>query len=370
MNILRLPSTLIALLLLLRTSTSAAEPLVGLDEGLVDLQNVTLAKRCENPCGWAGQLCCQSGQTCYTDSNDQAQCGNSGVMTAAPATQSPGYWQYWTSTYVETDLVTRTSVYSSYVGAISAGPVTSVWAQASQTAAAPTCPASETACGNICCPSGHYCAVWGQCSPATTIAVSPSAPLRPTSSGAVIVTRTTFATTTTVPFLAPMATGQNVNITSTQESSSGLSGGAIAGIVIGVLAAIIILLFICIFFCFKAAWDGLLAIFGLGGRRRRTEVIEESYHRSGDRRDSRRWPGNQPSRIARNEKRSGGFGGFAPVAAGLTGLAVALGLRRKADRRRRNEKSDYTASTYDETEYSSESKFAHGFSFPLNRFSN
>ena len=198
---------------------------------------------CANPCGWSGQLCCASDEACYTDASAQAQCSKTAAtVTSAPASSS-GYWQYYTTVYTQTDLVTVTSIYSSSWYATSTG-----WAAATSTASA-SCDytQNESACGDICCASDQYCYASGQCKAAAgagssgyystyySSTQSYSAALRPTSSTVVVVTATN-SPTTTVPFVAPVATGANITLTSAASSNSGgLSGGAIAGIVSGVL---------------------------------------------------------------------------------------------------------------------------------------
>jgi len=156
----------------------------------------------------------------------------------------------------------------------------------------------------------------------------------------------TVSPTTTVPFVAPVATGANVTLTSTQAvNSSGLSGGAIAGIVIGVLLGLFLLFLLCLLLCFRAAFDGLRDIFGLGKKKttRRRETVEVYSH--GSRANERRWyGGDRPSRPER-PKDSGGLG-WGGVAAGLGGLAVLLGLKRSNDRKKKNEKSNYSGSSY------------------------
>ncbi len=95
--------------------------------------------QCELKCGYYGQLCCSSGETCYTDSNDQAQCGppaspttassivptrpTSGTIVTITAsatvpetvtitfypptsTAIEGSWQMYTTTYVQTAIET------------------------------------------------------------------------------------------------------------------------------------------------------------------------------------------------------------------------------------------------------------------------
>lgn len=326
-------------------------------ESDLSLQNSSLARRCENPCGYYGQVCCAWNQPCYTDSNNEAQCG--AATTAIPAGTS-GYWQLYTTVFIETDTEkhTTTKVYSSFIPS-PAGPTTPV---STETIVEAKCNwnAGESTCGNICCPAGQYCVVDGQCSGNTRTVTktasqtpTPAPPLRPTSSGISTITQT-FATTTTVPFLAPMSTGQTVNITDTGStgSSSSLSGGAIAGIVIAVIVGILLLLLLCAFFCFKAIWDSILAIFGLGKHRRRETIIEESIHRSS--RGDREWYGDRPSRVEKVEtKRSY----WAPMTAGLGGLATALGMKQRNERKKRRvveEKDVY--SVEDDVSYSRDSR--------------
>ncbi|KAL2430688.1 hypothetical protein ABEF95_012757 [Exophiala dermatitidis] len=265
-----------------------------------DLQNVQ--KRCESPCGYYGLLCCGAGEVCYTDANNQAQCGT-GPATTAAAVGGSGQWQYYTTTYVETDLKTVTQTFSSYIPAI----------------------VTNTA----------------------------SAPLRPTSNTLVTVTSQVGSATTTQPFVTPVGTGGSIITGPTSSSSGGLSGGAIAGIVIGVIAGIILLLLLCACLCFKGLIDGLLAIFGLGPRRKRRTVEEEVYverhHRSGrgGRTGGRTWFGQRPARTeVVEEKRSSGIGKAGWVAATLGGLALFLGLKRRRDRRDDKSSSGYGSSYY------------------------
>ncbi|KAJ9628032.1 hypothetical protein H2203_003253 [Taxawa tesnikishii (nom. ined.)] len=299
---------------------------------------------CSNPCGWSGQLCCASDQVCYTDSNNQAQC--SSTAYAAATTAAGGYWQYYTTTYVETDLITVTKVMSTYM----AGQATTV-VPAVATTASCNYANNETPCGNICCASnqgsssGYYSTYY------STQTQTAGAPLRPTSSTLVVVTATS-SPTTTVPFEAPVATGANVTLTTTsaESTNTGLSGGAIAGIVIGVLLGILLLALICFYLFVKAGVRGIAALFG-GGRRRRTvereEYIEEHHHRSSGGAGGRTWYGSgRPSRVEverRDEKKKKG-GNALPIAAGLAGLAAFLGLKRARDRRRDDEKSDWSSS--------------------------
>jgi len=339
---------LLAALLLTQPITAAFLP--DLLQSFEDLQDVR--KRCENPCGYYGQLCCEASQVCYTDSNDEAQCGSGTVTTTVAA----GSWEYYTTTYVQTDLKTVTATFSSFVPA-----------------ATPSCSYSlgETPCGNMCCLSGQYCQAAGICvavgggssqyysnlyTVTTIITNTAGVPLRPTSNTLVTVT-SIGVPTTTLPFVTPIGTGGSI-INPTSSSSSGLSGGAIAGIVIGVIAGIILLLLICACCCFKGLIDGVLAIFGLGPRRRtRTEeevYVERHEHRSG--RGGRTWFGTRPSRTeVVEEKKSGGIGRLGWLAAGLGGLALMLGLKRRSNRRDDKSSSGYGSSYY--SDYTVSSKY-------------
>ncbi|PNS18961.1 hypothetical protein CAC42_6056 [Sphaceloma murrayae] len=380
-----MPSTL-ALLTLSFLSTSSASPL-GRLSSLQDLAESTLQdihkldirglsfsqlfprQSCANPCGWSGQVCCSSDQYCYTDANNQAQCGqrSSAASNQAGSGSGSGYWQTFTTTFVRTDLVTITSVMSTYVGAAST-------AAATPTSTSLQCnwKMNESPCGTICCASDQYClsTANSQCGQAAnpgssnfgnsfTATMSGSTvgflpPLRPTDS--TLITRTTAAAspTTTVAFLAPVATGANVTVgVAAQTGGGGLSGGAIAGIVIGVLLGLALLFLICFYCCLKGLLDGVLALFGFGKKKRRereVEVREEEYvrrSRRGGSRDDRSWYGSErPRRVVREEKRkSGGTGKeLLGLGAGLAGLAAVLGLKRKNERRR-DEKSYYSGSS-------------------------
>ncbi|KAF2233150.1 hypothetical protein EV356DRAFT_534027 [Viridothelium virens] len=369
LRLLRAPSTLLSTIIIILTYTNPARslPYGPEDPEITQAPNATLDRRCANPCGWVG-LCCGANQYCFTDSNDQAQCGNGaggGGTTAAAGGSggSGGYWQYYTSTWVETDTITMTSVYSSYVAGAAATTSAAV------ASATPSCNWSlnEAPCGPICCASGQYCLVSGQCAAAGGgssgyYSNTASAPLRPTSLGTGIATAT-ISPTTTVPFETPVATGANVTLTQSSTSGGGLSGGAIAGIVIGVILAVILLALLCFYFCL----DFLLGLFGIGGRRRRRReeevYVEEHRHRSHSGRGDRTWYGaNRPARVVREERverrESSGRGG----ALGLGTMAAALGFNRarRDDRRRRrqDEKTEYSSSTasysYDYTTSASE----------------
>lgn len=306
---------------------ASAKPYPAHIEELQELHNasrIELRQECSGTwCGWSGQLCCPAGTSCYTDSNNQAQCGeaNSGGVT--------GGWVYYTTTYVETDYQTHVSVFSSLVGGAPATPTAG-------------CSGSQNVCGGTCCDSGYYCydPQNNQCrmiaggSSGGIGTLTPSAPLRPTSSTLIIVTATG-TPTATVPFETPIATGANGSLVESDQGGSGLSGGAIAGIVIGVILGVILLLLLCLFCCAKSLFDTLLACLGFGRKRRHTHeesYVESHHHSSGVGGGGRRWYGQGPSRPPRSEKKSG-VGGAAGVAGVLGGLALALGLKRAHDRR-------------------------------------
>ncbi|KAF2458863.1 hypothetical protein BDY21DRAFT_370398 [Lineolata rhizophorae] len=328
----------------------------SLVDEFISLQNDTvLAARqgCANPCGWAGQLCCGSDQQCYTDANNQAQCANGGSPVTA-ADDGDGYWMTVTTTWVETDLVTRTSVYSTFVGYNTPQPTASCNEAL-----------SEQPCGNVCCSSGEYCKLAGQCAPAaggssviqstTPPTQEATPPLRPTSSTLIIVTAT--GGTQTSPFGTPVPTGTaGTNATAEPATGGGgLSGGEIAGIVIGVLVGILLLILLCICCCFKTVWDSFMAIFRGGRRRRRTETeyVEEHHHGVSPGAHSRWYGSDRPSRVERR-RRGGRWGNMGALAGGLGALALALGLKRRHDRRRHDDKSDYS-STYYSSDYTTSS---------------
>ncbi|KAL8781926.1 MAG: hypothetical protein Q9194_000119 [Teloschistes cf. exilis] len=274
-----------------------------------------------------------------------------------------GQYQLVTTTWTETDLVLRTSTYS-----IPLGTPTS---QQATVATALSCNSQlgESPCGSICCAAAQQCqwqvgsmmcvatgGVSGDVSSfyysSVTAASSGSAAIRPTSNTVQTVTSTGSATTT-VPFVSASATqgGATAGMQAT-TSNNGLSGGAIAGIVIGVLVGIFLLLLICAACCFKGLLDTILGFFGLGPKRRKREetIIEERHshhHGGGGGGGGGRWFGAAgPSRIDRANK-SGGFGGATAVAAGLTTLAVLLGLKRRRDRREKGSYGTRSSYSYD-----------------------
>lgn len=350
-----LPAPLLSLLTvsLIRPATAGLIP--DLLESFEDLQN--LVKRCQNPCGYYGQLCCAQGDTCYTDVNGQAQCGPGGATQVQPA----GTYQYFTTTFVQTDLTTVTSTWSELIPATTTTIVPGTISCQYEIGQSP--------CGSVCCNSGQYCQKANMCvavpgssgyySSLYTVTVTDTAgaPLRPTSNAVTTLTSTGSATAT-VPYQTPVGTnGAVLTGTSAESGGGGLSGGAIAGIVIGVIAGIILLFLICACCCFKGLIDGLLGIFGLGGRRRRrteeVEVYEERHHHGG-----RTWYGtNRPGGtvIEEKKKKDSGLGGFAKTGIFLGGLAALLGLKRRRDERR-DDKSSSGYGYYDSDYYTSSSE--------------
>ncbi|KAM3419249.1 hypothetical protein BST61_g5187 [Cercospora zeina] len=304
-------------------------------------------------CGSDGQYCCTAGTSCTTDAANIAGCASAPLTQAAPAAGAAGSWQYYTTTWVETGLVTRTSVWSSYIGGAAATGIACNYAL------------NESPCGTICCASDQYCfsKEQSQCAAngnsgssgigaATYVApgATAGAPIRPTSSGQLTVTATR-GPTTTVPFMEPVATGANVTVIGMEEGGGGLSGGAIAGIVIGVLAGLALLALLCFCCCIKGLLDGCLACFGLGGRKkkRRTEIDEYerySHHSGGG--GGRTWYGaaRPPARVDRRDERKSSSGkNLLGLGAGLAALWAVLGLKRQRDKKSNEKYSEYSYSS-------------------------
>ena len=382
MRLSQTPPTLVSLLLVLLSQTEAAptpkDILERLGFGYMELEERSGVTNC----GAQGQYTCTGAEACYTNAAQVAYCSVPNGVAVATTEGSGGYAVY-TTTYTETDLVLRTSTYSSWYQAATSYVATTTenW---TPVASAAICDTSQqqTSCGAICCASNQDCAYAGSCVPkvsswtyvATAVATSTySAPLRPTS-GTVTTSTSTKSATTTAPFISPAtASGSSLPITSS-STSHGLSGGAIAGIVIGTIAGVILLLLICFCCIVKAGFDGLLALFGLGSRRNRrsrerVEVVEERYSRHGSGTASRRdthtgWfgAGGRPARVTETrKKKSSGFGGLGAVGAGLVGLAVILGLKRRHDKKEMTQRSDISSSYYTDS-YTGTSASKHPFS--------
>ena len=328
-----------------------------LERELVDLQNVTIAERgysCEQPCGYYTQTCCTWGESCLTNAYSEAYCGT--YSTAAYGGGSGGYgggsggghWTYYTTTWCSADEVTHTSVSSRWIAPITVDVTTTTCPpESTETESPPKCPTNKKPCGSMCCGSWQQCLPGGYCG---NPGASPSAPVRVTSSGLLIITNTV-PVTMTATFEPAIATNSVIAVSA--GGSGGLSGGAIAGIVIGVLVGIVILIILCLILCVGAAADGILGFFGLRSRRRRRrETVEvQEYHDHGSRTSSRRWNGRRKE----EKKRFGGWGGFAAIGGTLVALAAALGMKRRYDRKRREEeKTD--VSYYSYSDYSSQCK--------------
>ncbi|CAG7997579.1 unnamed protein product [Penicillium salamii] len=335
-------SVLSTLTLLLDRSLTTATPLAYEGNAL----NTTIEKRCANPCGYDGWLCCSSGQTCTTNSAKEAVCSDSG------GSGSGGY-QYYTTVYTltETDLSTITSVWSSQIAA------------ATSTG---TCRADigETKCGTRCCEAAQECQD-GECvAESSSVAVTATGTdaeatpgVRGTSDGASTVTATS-APTTTEGFTAPVGTdGADLIGAKASDNDGGLSGGAIAGIVIGSIAGAFLLLLICACLCCKGVLDGLFAALGIGKRRKRdTTYVEErhSHHSHGGRPPpppGRTWFGSKPP--AEGSEVSEKKNSWGKIAIILGALALCLGLKRHRDKDHDDSKteSSYPSSYYYYSDY-------------------
>jgi hypothetical protein len=184
--------------------------------------------------------------------------------------------------------------------------------------------------------------------------------LRPTASTLIVITATG-TPTATVPFVAPIATGINGTLPEAQAQTGGLSGGAIAGIVIGVIAGILFLLFLCFYCCAKSAISGIAGILGFGKKKKHTHeetYIEEHHHHSSSAAGGgRRWYGQagRPSRPP-PPKKGGGFGNALGIGAALGGLALALGMKRRADRRHDDKSTVISGSSAYYSDYTSSSE--------------
>ncbi|MCJ1287791.1 hypothetical protein MMC26_007143 [Xylographa opegraphella] len=378
-------STIFSLLTIILSSAHLARssPLPQ-DELIIRQQNGTLELRqCAILCGYYNQVTCGCGQACTTIAGEASCVAAAATTVATQAGGGNGQWQWFTSTYVETDLVTVVTTFSSFVVAPTTAYVAPVQTQVIVTtveASAPvqtvlTC-ATNQACGNICCASDQFCAYSGQCSAlggastannvvstlylaSTVVESTVSAFIRPTSNSILTVTSTGTATTT-IPFQTPIGTdGSSLSgITATQQNA-GLSGGAIAGIVIGVLVLIFILFLLCACCLAKGLIDTILGCFGLGPRSKRrvtdTTIIEEHHSRHSGRVQGggRTWYGTRINGQNTNKK-SSGWGGALGVGAALAALAVILGFRRRKERK--DDKTEYTASSYSYSYDTSESK--------------
>lgn len=317
-------------------------------------------------CGSELQFTCSSEETCSTTYN-----AGSAIAFCTAGAASPGgdSWGVFTTTFTETDLVIYTSTYTSSWQA----PATTQ-AQGTGSAQPAICTASlgQQSCGVICCASDQACAGDGWCTAASTMyTYTGPAPTQATTSSYLPPYRqtgpgSTVSATTTQPFVPPAtASGSTLPIVNHGSGGgSGLSGGAIAGIVIGVLVAVALLILICFCCIVRAGFHGILSLLGLrnNDKKKKTERVEtvERYSRhnsrvsasAASRRDTHSgWFGSRPSRVEETRKKSGGWGGLTAVTAGLVGLAVILGLRRRSKRKeeekqRRRPVSDVSSSYY------------------------
>lgn len=268
--------------------------------------HLLINRDCANPCGFYGQVCCQSSETCYTDANGQAAC-----RTAAAAGGEGGEWEYFTTTYTQTDLVVVTSTGSR---------------QVYPTSGSDQCKASlgETVCGDICCSAAQQCSSDNVCveaggSPWSSIpGPSVSPPVRPTSDVTITATVTP---TTTIGFIPAISTDGATLIPPVGGGGGGLSGGAIAGIVIGALAGAFILLLLCLCLCAKGLID---TIFGCccGPRRSGHSYSASSMSYSVS-------EGAGGGRVPHHHEESSGWKKWAGIGIVIGTVAVCLGLRRQ-----------------------------------------
>ncbi|KAK3311297.1 uncharacterized protein B0T15DRAFT_548703 [Chaetomium strumarium] len=304
-----------------------------------------MPRQCAVYCGNNNDGCCGAGYVCYTAENNvgcSATVGGGYVVIATT----------WTVTK------TFTSSYSSFFPAATA--------PAGTEKCVPPPGSGQIACGNICCANWQYCAYEGQCMANVGYTTTDGAG---GGGGGVIVptTITTGGQTITTQFSAPYrVTSGTVTSTGTAEpastttgavspggTSGGLSGGAIAGIVVGTIAGVALLLLICACCVVRGLWHGLLALFGIGKKRRDSETIieEERYTRRGSthsRRDTHgSWYGGRPSTVAARKEKSKGAG-LLGLGAALGTLALLLGLRRDKKEKKTviKERSDISSSYY------------------------
>lgn len=294
-------------------------------------------------CGYYGQLCCKQGHGCYTNAKTQAECTSNGWQASASGGVASGSASF--------------SAAASQSVSITASAAAA--ATASATAQCHVTLSGETPCGAICCASTQWCAFENSCSPlyGAKTSASASTTKSPASPGALGTSFSSGVVTTTskVPYVPPVAGGSNVTMTEINGGSS-LSGGAIAGIVVGVLVGLLILGIICFYCCIKGIWDGCLAIFGVGRKRKVTEVDEytrRTHHSSGGQR--RTWYGAPVKTKTRVENRDSHLGrDLLGMGAGLAGLWAILGMKRRRENRRNEEK--YSEYSYSSDYYTSESE--------------
>ena len=347
MREVRLQSALSVLLLLVfQWQSTSASPLL--------LNETELVKRqCPHPCGYQGWMCCNENQHCSYLSDGEPTCVNGEASSSSSSSSS---WEYHTTTVVETDVATSTSIWSSLV---------------TPTEAACRADIGETQCGGRCCEAAFEC-VDNQCVQGSSSAAIPTA--APTSGPISSATASATPSSSTGAggggSTEPNGEGGSSDggvTTSAKGSTNHLSGGAIAGIVVGIVAGLFLLGF-CLF---------CVAGRRRGRRRTRTETVIVEKRRgnrrysggSGGRRYSgggageyygsgtgpwrRTWFGTRPSTVVDERRRSGSRRhghGWAWIGVFFAAIAVCLGLRRR-DRRNRRDDQSTSSYTYDSNDY-------------------
>ncbi|KAL2154047.1 hypothetical protein VTH82DRAFT_2723 [Thermothelomyces myriococcoides] len=305
-----------------------------------------LLPRCNQQCGFNGMFCCEEGTECYTY-GEYAGCSST----------AGGGWARFTTTWTLTQ--TFTSTYDSWIPATTAPP--------GSDECIPPEGSGWIACGKICCAAWQYCASEGNCvanagaggggggggepgkttTGEQTLTTGYSAPYRVTSG-----TRTESGPTAT-----DTGASSTSGAVSPGGSDGGLSGGAIAGIVIGSIAGVALLLLLCACCVARGLWHGLLAIFGLGGKK--SDDSDDGHYYRHDKyahRDTHgSWYGGRPSSAAARKEKSKGKG-LLGLGAALGVLALLLGLKREKkkeekgrSRSRTRVRSDVSSSYWSES---------------------
>ncbi|KAK4158163.1 hypothetical protein C8A00DRAFT_28874 [Chaetomidium leptoderma] len=271
-------------------------------------------RQCDQACGYNNMYCCNEGTECYT-SNGIAGCSAAGG----------GGYAWYTTTWTLTQTFTKT--YNSFIPAAT-GPVDGG-------NCVPPAGSGQIACGKICCANWQYCAHDGQC---MANVPGPIVQTSVTTGGNTMTTAFSAPYRVTSGTVTPTGTGTAEPASTTSGGVSpggtagGLSGGAIAGIVVGTIAGVALLLLICACCVVRGLWHGLLAILGIGKKKKSETVIEEErYHRRGSTHSHRdnhsSWFGGRPSSAAARKEKSKGAG-LLGMGAALGTLALLLGLKR------------------------------------------